>query len=90
MKKDFSFIEKNPWDETMKNLKYVPLILAALMYGVATYLILFVYLSYDYAFPVLSGWTTLFLVFGSVASYLYLSGSILVVGFFISDAIKRK
>ena len=31
MKKDFSFIEKNLWDETMKNLKYVPLILAALM-----------------------------------------------------------
>ncbi|MBA7715179.1 hypothetical protein ES703_124220 [subsurface metagenome] len=74
----------------MKNLKYVPLILAALMYGVATYLILFVYLSYDYALLQFSEWTILFLVFGSVASYLYLSGSILVVGFFISDAIKRK
>ena len=74
----------------MKNLKYVPLILAALMYGIATYLILFIYLSYDYAPSALSDWTTLFLVFGSVASYLYLSGSILVVGFFISDAIKRK
>jgi len=74
----------------MKNLKYVPLILAALMYGVATYLILFVYLSYDYTPSVLSNWTTLFLIFGSVASYLYLSGSILVIGFFISDAIQRK
>jgi len=72
----------------MKILKYLPLILAALMYGVATYLLLFVYLQYNIyeAFT----YETLWQIFGSVASYMYLSGSILVVGFFISDAIKRK
>ena len=72
-----------------KIIDYYPILIAILMYGVATYLIIFVYVSYDYQPSALSNWTTLFSVFGTVASFLYLSGSILVIGYFISSRIRK-
>ncbi|MBY8986486.1 MAG: hypothetical protein KGD65_15545 [Candidatus Lokiarchaeota archaeon] len=67
-----------------------PLILAVLMYVAATYLIIFVFVSYDAKLSIYPNWTTLLSVLGNVANYLYLSGSILLIGFFISGRLRNK
>jgi len=71
----------------MKNIKYIPLILAALMYGAATYFIFDGYFSIGEVITFNESFYGPLAV--SIASYLYLSGSILVVGFLISDAMRK-
>jgi len=61
----------------MKIINYIPLILAALMYGVATYLTLDMYLSIDDGISLEESLSLP--LSANIASYLYLSGSILVI-----------
>lgn len=66
----------------MKNINYIPLILAALMYGAATYLILDMYISIDDGISLEESFYLPLSL--NIAGFLYLSGSIVVIGFFIS------
>ena len=66
-----------------------PLLLAVLMYGVATFLIIDIYVFYDYEFPPFSTLSTLFTILGNVASTLYICGTILIIGYFISTNMRK-
>ena len=72
----------------MKIVNYIPLILATLMYGAATYLILDMYLSI--ADGIGAEESVSLPISANIVSYLYLSGSVLVIGFFISEAMRKK
>ena len=71
----------------MKINQIYPLLLAVLMYGGATYLTFLIYFDKDLKqYP---DGTTLLSTLGMIASYLYLSGSILLIGFYISNKLRK-
>ena len=72
----------------MKYINYIPLILAVLMYSVATYFVANIYASIADG---ISLEDSVYLpLTTNVACYLFLSGSILIIGFFIYDVLSKK
>lgn len=72
----------------MRYLNYIPILLAALMYGAATYLVLDMYISIADGIGIEESIYIPLAV--NLASYLFLSGSVLTIGFIISDALRKK
>ena len=72
----------------MKIINYVPIILAVFMYGGATYLTLDLYLSIADGISIEESISLP--LSGNLAGYLFLGGSILLIGYFIIEVMRNK